>query len=134
MTLSRGCRSDKAKFAHNHRLDFAVREALLLANPASHVKLKGSRASNNTITTVPFWQGYGCRFYSLSLRKERNRSSFLPGKSSISCMGIEKTSIQEIIPKMDVISLTNFNERNLLKQLPIEWHFRDNSDLYLRQQ
>jgi hypothetical protein len=44
MMLSRGCRSDKARFVYNLRLDLAVREALLYANPASHVKLMGPQA------------------------------------------------------------------------------------------
>jgi hypothetical protein len=44
MTLSRGCHSDKARFVYNRRLDFAFREALLYAKPASHVKLMGPQA------------------------------------------------------------------------------------------
>jgi hypothetical protein len=109
MTLSRGCRSDKAKFAHNRRLDFAVREALLIANPASHVNLKGSRASNNTITTVPFSQGCYNRFTLYPCAKRGTGVPFYPGIFNLIYEN-RKKSIQKIIPQMDVILKVSIND------------------------
>jgi hypothetical protein len=118
MTLSRGCRSDKAKFAHNRRLDFAF---------ARHCSLQTRRVmlscrdSGRAIIRLRLFQfGRDTAIDLLFIPAQREEQEFLISWKIFNLKyGNRKISIQEIIPLMDVIPIPSNHDRNPLPKLSI---------------